>query len=78
LPSNINYVTEIFLKYFKKEVFLMADEGGYIYGQDENPHAVQSKDKVIGKVDMPADGSQVDDCNVAENVEYSDKTEECE
>lgn len=56
----------------------MADEGGYIYGQDENPHAVQSKDKVVGKVDMPTDGTQVDDCDVKENVEYSDKTEDCE
>lgn len=56
----------------------MADEGGYIYGQDENPNAVQSKDKVVGKVDMPTDGTQVDDCAVEENVEYSDKTEDCD
>ena len=58
----------------------MANEGGFIYGQDDNEHAKPSKDKVVGKVELPDDGSQVDNCNVKEEVEYSDrvKGETCE
>lgn len=62
-----------------KEVKTVANEGGFIYGQDDNPHAKPSKDKVVGKVDLPEKGEGVDNCNVNENVEYSDKIEgECE
>ena len=57
----------------------MANEGGYIYGQDEDKNAVQSRDKVIGKVDMPEGDMQVsqDNCNVTESTEeYSDRVKD--
>lgn len=57
----------------------MPNEGGYIYGQDDNPKASQDKDKVVGKVDdFRGDSTQVDDCAVDEKTDYSDKTEPCD
>ena len=57
----------------------MPNEGGYIYGQDDDKNAPQSKDKVLGKVDdFSGDSTQVDDCAVDESTDYTDKTEPCD
>lgn len=59
----------------------MANEGGFIYGQDDNPNAKPSKDKTIGKVEVKVDDEKsVDNCNLKENVKYSDavKGEACD
>ena len=60
----------------------MPNEGGFIYGQDDNKNAKPSKDKVIGKVNLPEGDGQLseDNCNVTENAEYTDKVKdwECE
>lgn len=59
----------------------MPNEGGFIYGQDDNPNAKPSKDKVVGKVDLPEGDMQQsqDNCNIAEGTgEYSDKVKDWE